>query len=485
MDNYATRPLGVLMNVQIFSRFWPHLDVVALLISLLVLAVAALFCQVARKEFRLPMWGLLVGLLWWPVAVEGQYWLGAATLIVPGMLFLALGMYFIAAYRDEAVASRRRVFWILGFTFTLASFLSYEQYWFCGLGALLAMAWRGRNRRWQSAAAGFAAMASTALWYLGLGALHSVPARKPPDSISAILSNVHEIGGQLADIWGPVTWQAFARPPMISRSDFPLLLVILLMAICAVWLMGKEYKQYKYIQSINPRKIVCVLGAGFVWIVLSFAPWLITSYQYISLRSVFIAAPGIGLMIEGFVCLAVFLFNMMIRAAALKKCLSAISMAVLSAALCCLVLIHVSEVRSYVAAGRFDMQVGQKIAGALEKWGYTEEPVALRHDHYVFLPGGFFYHEHIMSSWSSGWAGADALSGLSHGRLQNPVEIIRSDEKIGSLARDEKEERAWVIITDNDKCTSMQKKFNLSPCVVIRYRAKGPELEVVDSQIYE
>jgi hypothetical protein len=69
--------------------------------------------------------------------------------------------------------------------------------------------------------------------------------------------------------------------------------------------------------------------------------------------------------------------------------------------------------------------------------------------------------------------------------LQNSVEIIWSDEKIGGLARDEKEKRAWVIIADNDKGTSMQKKFNLSPCLVIRYRAKGPDLGVVDSQIYE
>ena len=162
MDNYATRPLGGLFNVQVFSRFWPNLGPVYFYISVLALVSAFIFHHVARREFRLPMWVFFVCLLWWPAAVEGVYWLGAATLIVPAMFFLALAMYFVVKYRDEAGMGRRRLFWIAGFICTLSSFLFYEQYWFCGAFVLLAISLLGRVRFWQSGASVFLAVSATA-----------------------------------------------------------------------------------------------------------------------------------------------------------------------------------------------------------------------------------------------------------------------------------------------------------------------------------
>ncbi|WP_151191972.1 hypothetical protein [Desulfotomaculum copahuensis] len=485
MDNYTTRPLGDLLNIGLFSRFWPHLDLLSLLISFIVLAAAAVFYQIARREFHLPVWGFVICLLWWPASVEGQQWLGAATFIAPGMLFLALGLHFIAAYRDGADDARRRLYWLSGFICTTAAFLSYEQFWFCGLAAVVALALRGKDRRWQGAAAGVLALAVTALWYLSMspGAAAALAARKPPDSISAVLFNLNAVTRQLSEIWGPVTRSAFARPPLIVRSDFDLALLVLLITAFAVWLMAGEYKQSN-VQKINPQKIVYLFAAGAAWLVLSYTPWLITSYDYISLRSVYVATPGIGLVVEGVICLVACLVNRLIGNTSLKNLLRTASMAALSFFFCYLVLIHVSEVRSYLIAGCFDTQVGQEITAALGKWGLTKEPVAIRTDKYGYLPWDFYYHEHIISSWASDWAGTDALYALSNGRLHNPIEIIRSDQEAEKLAANKKDKRAWVILTGRGEGTGIRKTFHLAPCLVIRYRAAWPVLEVEDAQTY-
>ena len=111
-----TRPLAALLDIYFWSKFFVFPGAAVILLSVLY-SLSAIFFYLSAKELKFtvsPLFLFIYALL--PSAVEGTYWISAATRLVPALFFTSVSLYFMIKNRT-----------LLFFIFALLSHGFYEQ----------------------------------------------------------------------------------------------------------------------------------------------------------------------------------------------------------------------------------------------------------------------------------------------------------------------------------------------------------------------
>ncbi len=161
----ASRPLAGLGDLYFWQYFWRCPVVALLLLSALFAGAAALFWRVFRRRYNA---SLLFAVLFafFPLGIEGSYWLSAATRLVPGLFFTALALQLYQTFVDTALTARRKIPLLLClFAALLLSYGFYEQILVLSLSAMLLFGMEDLLRRRSRGLAALLALPAGALYY--------------------------------------------------------------------------------------------------------------------------------------------------------------------------------------------------------------------------------------------------------------------------------------------------------------------------------
>lgn len=464
---YAYRPVSFFLDVMLWSRFWPSLTPVSVLFTFLVFATAAIYRTALSRITGRPMWSVMLVMLWWPLIVEGQYWLAAAGGDVLALLALGLWMW-MATILTQSPRTR----WLgwLGATLILTlGNLSYEQQWFVTLlaaGVLI----RARPSHWR--VIGLSAISSLAIavtWYLSNRAGLSANGKHANHSVAAVWRSLQDTVHQLWHMLGQSQWRAWVQAVTTPGRLPPLYWAVVIgLAVLTMWAITRTYPTLRQPGVLRARWMGSI---GIMWIGLAYAPWLLTQYHWIADRSVYAASPGIGLIIEALVTT--------IRQGVRQTSARRVFWALFTVGLALLVGLHTQDIHAYQVTGQFDQKVARltlkkMIAAHLR----PSAPVLIRSSMLTVVPWDYPYHDHVATSWGVAWGPRLMWEDLSHYRFHPNVTMLYPGQSAPST------HFAYQVVLSRGRPTRAQCTSGTSPCMVIQYHDQWPRPKVVRWKLF-
>lgn len=400
----CTRPLAGLLDAFLWSRFWGHMGLALLAITVLhVMAVWLLYCVFARTGVPCGRIFLAVCTLY-PLLTEGTYWISASSRLVVGLFFAALAAFLLCRYLDGS-----RAWNLAGFAVcNLISYGFYEQV--IAVSCLLALfvLWAGR-RKWHLAAIPLGNLILVGLYYLSCRSAGVNTARS---ALSLdFLAHLGSIWEQVSAALGQFHWallkNSFIRGLELLSGRWWYLAAIGLSAVLFAASGGTDSS------SRSRRKAALAL----LLIAVPFAPFLILEDCHISFRNVWL--PFIG-----FAMLADMVFS---------AHTARVAAGVLAA--CCLVC-NVSELADYRAVYLADRAICTQIVPFV---GDGSRPVYLVGAKPSYVSLSSYFHEHIHNVTQSDWALTGAVrsyAGNVHIQKVVPVPEGYTDFEPGAIVLD-------------------------------------------------
>ncbi len=459
---YSYRPLSFLVDIELLSRFWPHITVVAAMILALMFWSTMLWRQAFSRLWGLPFWGFAVLMLWLPLTDEGQYWITAALGIVLGLWFLGWAWVLLERFVHQEKASWPP--WLEWATMTLAFLaadLCYEQYWFSVIGLTAIIAFKYRQKWLPIMLSPIISLMLTALWYLSQAKGMKDNGKVANHSLASVIQSLHNILPQIRSIWGGEELDALKLGIHFSRVPGWWLVIVVVLGAGAVAAALADYKrrssedQYRSGKASVPW--ILIVG-GILWAGASYLPWLMTHYDWVADRSVTVAAPGIALI--GEVILAY-----MGRIG--RRPFRPIVIVVLTFLLVALVNLRAQDIMAYNEANTFSAKIGNQVLTVLDRHHLYSGSLTVADPTWTFVPWTYTYHDHISTAWDANWAVYYMLADLSHGtNVYHVTELWPGDpvQKAPSF------HNTGVILTRAKPTVGMVKKMNVRQAVVIRYR---------------
>jgi hypothetical protein len=460
----AYRPLSFLVIIEVWSRFWPHITIVAAAIVSLMIWSALLWRRVLSQIFSAPFWAFVIVMLWLPLTDEGQYWITAANGIVLGLWFLGWAGLFLLRYAQRGKIS----WWIFATAAFLAADLCYEQYWFSVFVLTGALIWRFRKHWAGVLASPVLALTLTAGWYLDHTAGMAHNGKVSNHTLAGIVHSAHLIFPQVGAIWGPEMLAAWSESLRWVYTPWIWLVCIVLLSAVLAALILSIYAKSILETEPRPRSLPVILAAsGVLWVAASYLLWLMTHYDWVADRSVTVAAPGVGLVVEG-----MFLWLVSVRSR-LVMSLSAVAMAILTAAM---VNLRGQDIRAYVAANSFSAQVGHVVVHALNDHGLPNANLTVLDPTEDFAPWTYAYHDHISTSWDSDWALQDMLEDMAPGTIHYHVQILWPGDPI---VKANNHGNTAVVLTTRFPTEKMIVNLGLHHGLVVQYEDQWPRPEIL------
>lgn len=143
----AARPLAGLMDVFVWSNFFPVMILAVAILSLLYAASACLFQWVWSRHFGTSQLFLVFYALL-PLGIEGTYWVSASSRIVTGLFLVSVCMYAFERWCNE---QGKPAWLILYWTAQLAAFCLYEQILVLGITGIFLLAFLHWRKNWRHA----------------------------------------------------------------------------------------------------------------------------------------------------------------------------------------------------------------------------------------------------------------------------------------------------------------------------------------------
>ncbi len=393
---YGYRPLSFLVDVEVWSRFWPHATIPWAIVMALMLAAALAGRRLIARTTGRPFWLGTAMILLWPGAVEGQYWIAAASGIVLSLAAAVAAGWALA----WAAEGRGRGWWWAAGLALLAADLSYEQIWGPGVVLTLAVVVHYRQPLRRALAVAVTPLVLTGAWYVAQRATLAGNGKDPVRSWAAFHAEATLVDGHFAALWGQVVWQAFAQAFAAPAMGWSWWLLIG-GGTSLVMLTARQGGA-----SAAPPAAVW-MGLGLAWMVASVAPWYGTTYGWVSVRSVATTVVGLGFMAEG---LLLWLAAHGARWAPELLALLVGAMLVSGASL------RAEDVHAYQVTGQMDRVVAARILSAFSAHGVHHGAVALGTPVLRWVPWLYPFADHITSTASFGPALQVMLGDLTHGR---------------------------------------------------------------------
>lgn len=455
----AYRPLSFLLDTQVWARFWPHLTPVSAIMAGLAFLTAFVFQKAFHHVFSAPMWSVPVALLWWPLLIEGQYWLAAAAAMVPALLLLAVGVTWTVRSHRGATPSAAVGWRVAAAAAFLASDLCYEQQWMPGLLVMIAVAAKApRGRKWADLLTAVVPLGLTATWYLAHAAGVTADGKRPVASLSAVLHAATATGAQMGQLFGPVMIRAFGQavqwPTPLSWALAGIILAGGMVVALAVW---PSYRRDEPSGAEPPLRLALY---GLAWIGASYSPWLLTRYFWVADRSVYVAAPGIGLVLEAVIIL-------LTRAFHRTPWRWTIPIGA-GLALAAMMSLHVQDLWAYRQANRFDQALGRMTLAALHRARIPpRSPVLVVADTKTFVPWADPYHDFVSTAWSVPWGVHLMWFDLSRGRDDYPVTMVWRGQPVAAPA-------AYQVVLTTHVPSPARCPLTGVPCLVLQYHDPWP-----------
>lgn len=472
LDSY--RPLSFLFDTEVASRLWPHLWPISLLMTIMTFATALVYRQIVRELWDMPGWLMAIVMLWWPLEVEGQYWLAAAVGAVPAMFFMGMGIWGVLRVQS----GRLRPYWLIGAAAAfLVSDLCYEQQWFLSVGVVILLAIKHRHAWWKYALVPIVPLAMTGVWYLTHYSGLVQNGKVESFSLGAIAHSLTLIAPQVGSLFGPATITAW-RQALFTWNRMGLLAALLSAVLVAAWLIfaKKASATRTPRQESHPSWGILVL-LGVLWIVTAYLPWVVTKYDWVADRSLYAASPGIALILGG-------LWHATSHGWAHRsRALRSVTWIVAGILLFSLINLRRQDISAYVASNQFDIKIGQLVLHRIETLSLTsQDTLLIRTDTNTFVPWDNFYHDHVASSWQVNWGAQLLLYSESHGQFffNNAVEVWPSISPAAIKTR-----ALGVVLTDHQPSPRYRHLMGSVPTLVIQYRDTWPKPAIVATRFYQ
>ncbi len=466
LDSY--RPLSFLVITEVWSRFWPHITVVAAIIVFLLFWSVLLWRKVLSEIFSAPFWAFVLVVLWLPLTNEGQYWITAANGIVLGLWFLGWAGLFLVRYALQG----QKIAWILATLAFLAADLCYEQYWFGVFVLTAALLWQVRSRWWPTVLASPAlALVLTAVWYLShtTGMKHN--GKVSNHSLAGVVRSFHLIVPQISTIWGREMISAWTESWHWDHTPGIWMASVLVLAAALALLVFIVYTQPPDQAAHNPSAVPGVLAlSGILWVAASYAPWLITHYDWVADRSVTVAAPGVGLIAEA---LLLWLSTRRSRAVMVITAAAVMTLSAIS------VNLRGQDIRAYVAANSFSANIGRTVNRALALHNAQNANLTVIDPSEDFAPWTYAYHDHISTVWDADWGVQDMLEDLAPNTHHDHVQVIWPGDFV---TKANSSDNIGIVLTTHIPDQAMITRLGVRQGIVVQYRDTWPRPQIVESR---
>ena len=408
---YGYRPLSFAADVELWARFWPDATIPWAIIMALMLVAVLMGRRLVERVTGHGFWLGSAVVLLFPAAVEGQYWIAASSGIVLSLWFLVLGTW--AAYFALNAGGARPAYgwWIASGVALLLADTSYEQVWLPSLAVLAAVAWRYRAPWLRSVLPGVTALGATGVWYLLQSPAMHANGKRGVSTLAQFRHEVAVVNPQFAALWLHTVWQAFGQAwqgltarPGLGIGGWWWLAVAAGTVLVLVAAAARPRPEGTAPAAPHPLAFVAF---GAAWGVLSVVPWYLTTYGFVSARSVTTTVVGVAFLAEAVVLLAARAQPIAGRAAA--GALVAV-MLILGASL------RAQDVEAYQQSGRLDASLMLTTLAALHQQGIHGGPLVSYVGPYTWVPWDYYYGNHVESTFHAGWAVQFGLEDLTRGR---------------------------------------------------------------------
>lgn len=364
-QDYTVRPLAVLTDVFVWARFWDHMWIAYLMITLLHGISCILIYEALNKAgIRCGLFFVLVYLLA-PVGTEATYWIsGSSRLIVP-LFFAAVSIWCL---------TKKGVGWTAAaWLFNLLSYGYYEQICIVSFLLFFMVAVKQKSKKWVIAGVNGIIIAA---WYIAFAAVGQMANRGGMTAFSP--EQLAKIGRYFYEVWvqavPKLTWDGALRgfQLVMGEQHFIYIALVVIAAVIFALFCGGDVQQSKRMSASG-------LVLSVLLIILPYVPIFFLKDAWFGLRNTFPSLLGVGLLLD----------NLFYRPPRLKKAVAAMMMIVFLFG-------TVSDLYDYKRVYEDD----QKIMNLLEEAGMPQHILTKLQYTEVFVP----VETHILNVTSSDWA---------------------------------------------------------------------------------
>lgn len=408
MGLLASRPLASVLDVTLWSAFWPCLILAVALISGLYAASACLFRRVWGEYFGTGYVFLAVYALL-PLGMEGTYWLSASNRVVPSLFFIALAMWLFQRW----CAHGKWYVLALYFAAQLISFCFYEQGLVLSITGVLLVGILEFFRQKKRALFSLLTFVNVAVYFLftsafstGAGQLGSRLKLTLPwqEGWGEVFSSAAGQTGS-AFLWGgfKTLFRGFRRGLACIFAELnPLWLLLLVFFCILLFFCAKRF-------TSEGKRPLSALVVGFLMALAPITLFFVLSNPAIALRNTVFSFCGLALMLDA-------LFNLIFGKIPAKNLIAGCLCAVFAfgASICA-----VSELHDYRETYFNDQRAAAAICAALNGGDGISAAarvgvLGLQSDY--LSEQNFKYREHIHGATESVWG----LTGLLVAVSDNP-----------------------------------------------------------------
>jgi len=402
----AARPLAGVLDVTLWSWFWPCAILGVLLLSVLYAITAVEFQKLFAKFFGTsPFFMVIFALL--PLGMEGTYWMSASTRIIPGLFFVAFSANSFCKFLEHG---KKRSF-LFAFIFQLLSFCFYEQaaVLSCTFNILIGFLYIRESKQWFMS---FSCVFVAAIYFLCTAIAGSSPLYDGRSNIILPFSSEYytsffpELLSQLKSAFlggGYYTFvYGFIRGIMQILRDGAWLWFLCLVCFC-VFFGGAAYRMQRRLKG----KYLLPFVFGVLLTLAPLAPFFILENPWFSFRGTVTSFVGIALLIDCGIRLVT------------RNSRSAIAV-IGSLVACVFCICAVSEIADYRSTYEADQRVVQTVSSLAKQHAKGSRVAIFNVDPSYVSEQNSRYHEHITGVTESDWA----LTGAIRCYNNNPTEGI-------------------------------------------------------------
>ena len=377
-----TRPIAGLADFFIWSRFDDILGIAVFIMSVLYALSAVLFYKTFHDVNVRVTPAFLIFYTFFPINIEGTYWLSASSRIVVSMFLISLSCCLLL--REKTVC-----FWVCNFV----SMCFYEQKSMLAFIIPVIICILNKKKQIVATTASVVNMSVIAVYYLYFGKMSNNSGRIGV-SLSEIPERIRKMFAESREMWGEAQLKlisnGFRRGLDRMLADGTVLWALVLIILVYGFLVLLKKRRYEQVDTM-PK--ICM---GLLLAVIPMTPFLVSSGS-INFRNAVPALLGVALMLDGVIPV---LF---------KKATSV----VLGICTVCFIVTAVSEVCDYDLTARRDMELVMRVAENIPS-GYEDgfEEVVCTCSAPVRFEQNSPFNDHIISIRGSSWGITGAVKAV-------------------------------------------------------------------------
>lgn len=358
-EMYTTRPLAVLLDIFVISKFWGNLWIILLTFTLLHFISSILIYKVFKKNNVKTGAVLTVIFSLMPLGNDATYWIAASSRIVTGLFFAVLSFFLYMRYIEKSDKKESHIcLYIAGFAVTnLISLGFYEQviaFSFVGILLLMLANFKRQKNKWICVIP-FINIAIIGSYYLKFSSSGNMASRGlllSSEYTRHTINVFKKIRELMTVAPGSQIKHGIINGTELLLADRAVLYTLLVILVSVA--LGVFYAREKAADSWKAIAVKFVIGLFLI--VLPFAPFFALQTLWIVYRNAFISIIGIGLVVES---LAGALFS--------KWNLKVFRGVAAGVAVFVFIIGNVAEVSDYRNISLIDHEIAMNLSKALEE----------------------------------------------------------------------------------------------------------------------